>query len=177
MSLTPEEIKRRKVERHKKAAAEMKAALIGTQQKTPTKVVQETSEMDERLKRLQNNIGDSNSIKIEIVKDLNYLYDNQDQIKLETGKEFLEIINDLGISQGYYYEQLQAYNLCLEYSDEKAFNDVDTKILVKVARIKDKKEQKEYFNNIYTLSKDDFEPGQDENNEHEVKPIDEIKND
>ena len=161
MSLTPEEKTKRKVERHKKAAAEMKAALVETQQKTLKNAIQETSEINKKLKHIKNNMINFNNIKIDILKDLNYLYDNQDQLKLETDKTFFEIIEELGISKVYYYEQLQAYNLCLEYNNEKVFNEIDTKLLVQVSRVEDKKQQQKYFENVYTLSRSDIKTDSD----------------
>ena len=90
-----------------------------------------------------------------VIEKLIYVRNNKK--KLLPARTFEDyIINDIGISKGYFYEQLQAYNVCKEYNKPGLFQEVDHKVLVNIAREKDKDKQKELINSAKSLSRDDF---------------------
>jgi preprotein translocase subunit SecD len=94
-------------------------------------------------------------LKQSIIEKLIYVRDHRK--KLLVGRPFEEYLsNDVGISKGYFYEQLQAYNICAEYQKPGLFKKVDHKILVNIAREKDKDRQKELIQKAPTLSREDF---------------------
>jgi|GEM_PF-2692903 len=66
------------------------------------------------------------------------------------------LVNDIGISKGYFYEQLQAYNVCMEYNKPALFKEVDPKVLVGIAREKDPARQKELMEKAPKLSREYF---------------------
>jgi hypothetical protein len=94
-------------------------------------------------------------LKQSIIEKLIYVRDHRK--KLLTSRTFEEYLsNDIGISKGYFYEQLQAYNICAEYQKPGLFKQVDHKILVNIAREKDKDRQKALIEKAPTLSREDF---------------------
>lgn len=124
---------------------------------SPRKAVIVKSEIDKTINRIKNNLTQYQEIKTDIVRDLLFLKNHQDELKVEKGITFQEFIeNELGMTKGHFYEQLQAYNLCLTYKDETVFNEVDTKILVKIARMGNESEQIKYFKNVRKLTRADF---------------------
>ncbi len=78
------------------------------------------------------------------------LQDHQDQHPAETGVTFEEFLKqEVRISKQFFYEQMKAYELCLEYKQPELYKEVgDYKALVQTARIKDQKLQKKIFNEI-----------------------------
>lgn len=99
--------------------------------------------------------GRVTELKQSIIEKLIYVRDNRK--KLLVSKTFEDyLLSDVGISKGYFYEQLQAYNICAEYQKPALFKEVDHKILVNIAREKDKDRQKELIQKAPTLSRDDF---------------------
>jgi len=66
------------------------------------------------------------------------------------------LTNDIGISKGYFYEQLQAYSICKEYNKPALFQEVDHKVLVNIAREKDKAKQEKLISKAPSLSREDF---------------------
>lgn len=94
-------------------------------------------------------------IKQSILEKLMYVRDNRK--KLLEGQTFEEYLTeDVGITKGYFYEQLQAYSLCSEYRKISLFREIDPKILVNIARVEDKAEQKKLMDKAPTLTRDYF---------------------
>ena len=94
-------------------------------------------------------------LKESIIKKLMHVRNNRK--KLLGGRTFEEYLTtDVGISKGYFYEQLQAYGVCAEYQKPGLFKEVDHKVLVNIAREKDKEKQKELIEKAASLSRDDF---------------------
>lgn len=90
-----------------------------------------------------------------IIEKLIYVRNNKK--KLLPSRTFEDyLVSDIGISKGYFYEQLQAYNICMEYKKPGLFQEVDHKVLVNIAREKDKDRQKELIDSAKSLSRDDF---------------------
>lgn len=97
----------------------------------------------------------ASELKENIIKKLMHVRNNRK--KLLGGRTFEEYLtNDVGISKGYFYEQLQAYSVCAEYQKTGLFKEVDHKVLVNIAREKDKEKQKELIQKAASLSRDDF---------------------
>ncbi len=96
-----------------------------------------------------------NELKQSIIEKLIYVRKNKK--KLLDGRTFEDYLtNDVGISKGYFYEQIQAYNVCVEYNKPGLFNEVDPKVLVNIAREKDPVKQKKLIEKAPTLSREDF---------------------
>ncbi len=94
-------------------------------------------------------------LKQSIVEKLVYIRDNKKALLPDRALHDY-LTDDIGISKGYFYEQLQAYDVCVEYNKPDLFNDVDHKVLVNIAREKDKDKQKELINKAPTLSREYF---------------------
>lgn len=63
-------------------------------------------------------------LKQNIIEKLIFVRDHRK--KLLAGRTFEEYLsNDVGISKGYFYEQLQAYNICAQYQKPGLFKQVD----------------------------------------------------
>ncbi len=63
-------------------------------------------------------------LKENIIKKLMHVRNNRK--KLLGGRTFEEYLtNDVGISKGYFYEQIQAYNVCMKYNKPGLFNEID----------------------------------------------------
>jgi len=96
-----------------------------------------------------------NELKQNIIEKLIYVRNNKK--KLLVGRTFEEYLsNDIGISKGYFYEQLQAYNVCADYKRLDLFKEVEPRILVNIAREKDLDKQKKLIEKAPTLTRDYF---------------------
>jgi len=96
-----------------------------------------------------------NELKENIVTKLMYVRDHKKQLLPDrTFESYLS--EDIGISKGYFYEQIQAYNLCIEHKKPSLFKEVDHKVLVNIAREKDVEKQKELLKKAPELSREDF---------------------
>jgi len=94
-------------------------------------------------------------LKQNIIEKLMYVRNNRK--KLLAGRTFEEyLVNDIGISKGYFYEQIQAYNVCAEHKRLDLYKEIDPKVLVNIAREKDPAKQKKLIEKAPTLSRDDF---------------------
>ena len=96
-----------------------------------------------------------NELKENIITKLMYVRDNKKTLLPDrTFENYL--VEDIGISKGYFYEQLQAYNICVEYRKPKLFKEVDHKVLVNIAREEDKEKQKELIEQASDLNREYF---------------------
>ncbi len=94
-------------------------------------------------------------IQKNVVEKLVYVRNNRK--KLLGGRTFDDYLTaDIGITKGYFYEQLQAYNVCAEYNKKDLFGTVDTKILVNIAREENKAQQQKLINRAPSLTRDYF---------------------
>ncbi|UCH97909.1 MAG: hypothetical protein JSV88_13930 [Candidatus Aminicenantes bacterium] len=66
--------------------------------------------------------------------------------------DYLE--KDIGITRGHLSEQVKAYELCMENNKPEYFKEVDPKVLVGIARIKDKELQKKLFERAPELTRE-----------------------
>lgn len=108
-----------------------------------------------------------NELKENIVTKLMYVRDHKKQLLPDrTFESYLS--EDIGISKGYFYEQIQAYNLCIEHKKPSLFKEVDHKVLVNIAREKDVEKQKELLKKAPELSREDFKKDKSE----KVSPTD-----
>jgi hypothetical protein len=96
-----------------------------------------------------------NELKENIITKLIYVRDNKKTLLSDRTFEAY-LAEDIGISKGYFYEQLQAYNICIEYKKPKLFKEVDHKVLVNIAREDDKEKQKELIGRAAELNRDYF---------------------
>lgn len=96
-----------------------------------------------------------NELKENIITKLMYVRDNKKSLLPDrTFESYLS--DDIGISKGYFYEQLQAYNICVEYKKPKLFKEVDHKVLVNIAREEDKEKQKKLIEKASDLNREYF---------------------
>lgn len=96
-----------------------------------------------------------NELKENIITKLMYVRDNKKSLLPDrTFESYLS--EDIGISKGYFYEQLQAYNICVEYKKPKLFKEVDHKVLVNIAREEDKEKQRKLIEKAPDLSREYF---------------------
>jgi len=94
-------------------------------------------------------------LKQNIIEKLMFVRNNRK--KLLGGRTFEEYLtNDIGISKGYFYEQIQAYNVCAEHKRLDLYKEIDPKVLVSIAREKDPEKQKKLIAKAPTLSRDYF---------------------
>ncbi len=94
-------------------------------------------------------------IQKSVVERLMYVRDHKK--KLLGNRTFEDyLVTDIGITKGYFYEQLQAYNVCAEYGKKDLFGTVDTKVLVNIAREENKTTQQKLINRAPSLTRDYF---------------------
>ena len=94
-------------------------------------------------------------IQKNVVERLIYV---RDHMKKLLGSRTFEdyLTSEIGITKGYFYEQLQAYNVCVEYNKKDLFGAVDTKVLVNIAREENKNVQQKLINRAPSLTRDYF---------------------
>ncbi len=109
-----------------------------------------------------------NELKENIITKLIYVRDNKKSLLPDRTFEAY-LTEEIGISKGYFYEQLQAYNICVEYKKPKLFKEVDHKVLVNIAREDDKDKQKELIGRAAELNRDFFKK---EKSAEKVSPTD-----
>jgi preprotein translocase subunit SecD len=96
-----------------------------------------------------------NELREVVIEKLIYVRENKKSLLgTRTFEDYL--VNEIGLSKGYFYEQLQAYEVCVEYKKPKLFKEVDHKILVNIAREKDPDRKKSLIDNAKVLSREDF---------------------
>lgn len=94
-------------------------------------------------------------IQKNVVERLIYVRDHKK--KLLGSRTFEDYLtSEIGITKGYFYEQLQAYNVCVEYNKKDLFGAVDTKVLVNIAREENKSTQQKLINRAPSLTRDYF---------------------
>ena len=157
----------KKDELKKKAKGKLDTSKKADEAKTA--VVVKYSELDKITREIRSDLEEMQDIaewwqekkqrvselKEAIIERLIYVRDNKKN--LLGGRNFEDYLsNDIGISKGYFYEQLQAYNLCKEHNRTRLFNEVDPKVLVGIAREKDKDKQSELINKAKELTRYDF---------------------
>lgn len=93
-------------------------------------------------------------LRLDIIERLIYVRENKKILLGERNfTDYLE--KDIGITRGYFSEQVKAYELCLENDKPDYFKSIDTKVLVGIARIKNKELQKELFEKAPELTRED----------------------
>jgi len=94
-------------------------------------------------------------IQRSVIEKLKYIRDHKN--KLLGSRTFEEFLNtDIGVTRGYFYEQLQAYSVCVENNKKDLFGTVDTKILVNIAREEDAAKRKKLLDRAPSLTRDYF---------------------
>lgn len=119
-----------------------------------------TLKIREEIEELKNIIADvrtqrhrANQLRSRIIEQL--IYVRQNKKVLLNGRTFTKYLeDDVGITRGHFSEQLKAYELCMENNKPGYFNTIDTKVLVGIARIKEKKLQKELFEKAPQLTRE-----------------------
>ena len=96
-----------------------------------------------------------NELKENIITKLIYVRDNKKNLLPDITFESY-LVDEIGVSKGYFYEQIQAYNLCIEYKKPDLFKEIDHKVLVNIARESDKDKQKELIDMASELNRDYF---------------------
>ncbi len=94
-------------------------------------------------------------LKQAIVENLIYIRDNKkDMLPDRTLEDY--ITADLGLSRGYFYDQIKAYEFVNDLNAPERFEDVDYKILVGISRFKDASVQKALLDKSDVLTRDDL---------------------
>ena len=94
-------------------------------------------------------------IQRNVLEKLIFVRDNKKRLlSNRTFEDYLT--SDVGLSKGHFYEQIQAYNVCVEYKKPELFDEVDTKILVNIAREEDKAKQRKLMERAPSLTRDFF---------------------
>jgi hypothetical protein len=122
------------------------------------------TDLDTTINRIKRNIkflqtikDQAETSKSEIVKDLIFLKNHQEELLNEKGITFEDFLkNEIGIAKSFFYEQIKAYELCLEYNRTDLYDSVDSKILVNIARMDDKKQREKYLIKSPELSRKDI---------------------
>lgn len=107
-------------------------------------------------------------IQRSVIEKLIYVRDNMK--KLLQNRSFEDYLNnDIGISKGYFYEQIQAYSVCAEYGKKDLFGVVDTKVLVNIARVEDAGKQKKLLDRAPSLTREYFKKSDTSDSESSSK--------
>ena len=95
-----------------------------------------------------------NDTRERIVQNLIYVREHKKRLlKGRTFTEYLE--GEVGISKGYFYEVLRAFELAQEYKKPELFQNVDYRILADIARIDDVKTRESLLKRADTLTRED----------------------
>ena len=137
--------------------------------KTSNVPVKKSSELDKLTYEIKANLSEledivetfrtkkirAQELKQTITEQLIYIRDNKKKLLPDrTLEDYL--INDLGISKGYFYQEIRAYELALEYNKPDLYKEVDSKILASISSEKDIKKQKLLIVNAHKLTRDSF---------------------
>jgi hypothetical protein len=114
--------------------------------------LEEIRDIAEWYKAKKERVGE---IKQSILEKLIYVRDNRKTL-LDSRRFEDYLVEDIGITKGYFYEQLQAYSLCAEYKKISLFREIDPKILVFIAREEDKDVQKKLIDMAPSLTREYF---------------------
>lgn len=129
-------------------------------------IVLEITEIDKITLDICSNLQELNEIKDfmivkkqqaaqlreNIIKSLIYVRDHKKVLLTTSFENYLE--KTIGITKGYFYEQVQAYELCQQYQLQHYFSEIDYKILVYIARVKDKETQQLLIKKAPMLTRD-----------------------
>lgn len=89
-----------------------------------------------------------------IVKNLLFVRENKKRLLgPKNFEEYLE--SDVGITKGYFYQVLRAYEISHEYKKPELFENVDYRILSDISRIDNEKVKAQLLNKADSLSRDD----------------------
>jgi hypothetical protein len=89
-----------------------------------------------------------------IVKNLIYVRDNKKKLLgSRTFEEYLE--GDVGVTKGYFYQVLRAYEIAHEFKKPELFENVDYRILSDISRLESDKVKSQLINKAENLSRDD----------------------
>jgi len=146
----------------KLAVSENTAVPVSAQKHVPSELDRITREIRSDLDELQeisewwkNRKARVAEIQRNVLEKLIYVRDHKKTLlSSRTFEEYLTA--DVGITKGHFYEQIQAYNVCVEYKKPELFGEIDTKILVNIAREEDKSKQKRLFDRAPSLTRDFF---------------------
>ncbi len=149
-------------EKQKKKAEKLLNDLKTGQQKIPTTVavtVIQTVEKEvvKRVDRIKNNVEIMRDSKSQIIEDLLFLKEHQDELTKKTGLTFEAFIKEVaGYSKQYFYQLTGNYEF-LKSNDKTALLDtVDYKIINEIKKIDNPKLQKEYLSKAETLTRADI---------------------
>jgi len=149
-------------EKQKKKAEKLLNGLKTGQQKIPTAVavtVIQTVEKEvvKRVDRIKNNVEIMRDSKSQIIEDLLFLKEHQDELTKKTGLTFEAFIKEVaGYSKQYFYQLTGNYEF-LKSNDKTALLDtVDYKIINEIKKIDNPKLQKEYLSKAETLTRADI---------------------
>jgi len=144
----------KKIDKAKKAAQILDADLTGKQQKTLVKSHQE-SEIQKRVNKIRINADLYKTAQIDIIKDLMYLQNHQDELKAELNITFKEFIESLGMSKTDFYRQIGNYKYLEEHKKTELVESVDSEIIRLISQA-DPEKQEELLNRAGELTRDDF---------------------
>ena len=115
-------------------------------------------EVVRRVKRIKNNVGIMRDAKSQIIDDLMYLKENQEELTQETGLTFEEFIKEVaGYSKGYFYKLTGNYEFLKSQDKIELLDKVDAEIINEIKRMDNPKLQKVYLDKAETLTRSDIE--------------------
>lgn len=89
-----------------------------------------------------------------VLKNLIHVKENRKQLLGEkTFEVYLE--SDIGITKGYFYQVLRAYEIAQDYKKPELFENVDYRILSDISRIDDEKIKKDLLRRAESLTRDE----------------------
>jgi len=111
------------------------------------------------LKEIVNSVREKRQRAIDLRSGITgqLIYVRKNKKALLGERNFTDYLEkDIGITRGHLSEQIKAYELCEENNKPEYFNSIDTKVLVGIARIKNKEVQKKLFERAPELTREDI---------------------
>jgi hypothetical protein len=110
-----------------------------------------------KISDIEKNIKTFNESRKNIIEDLMYLREHQNELRAVSGKTFSEFLESVvGFSKSYFYQLTNNYQFLEEHNRVDLFDKVDTKIIENIKRVSDQKQQIALLKKAEKLTRDDF---------------------
>lgn len=115
-----------------------------------------------------------------VLKNLIYVKDHKKKLLPDkTFEDYLE--NDIGITKGYFYQVLRAYEISQDFKKPELFENVDYRILSDISRVENEKIRKDLIRRAESLTRDDVKQAVNKDSGEEIlkksKSIAEVNSD
>lgn len=150
-----EKAKTKKVLETTSSGSENVPAVVEKELEKITRVIKaDLQKLDAIVEWVKEKKKQFNDTRERIVQNLIYVREHKK--RLLKGRTFTEYLEDeVGISKGYFYEVLRAFELAQEYKKPELFQNVDYRILADIARIDDVKTRENLLKRADTLTRED----------------------